>query len=118
MVINQGDIFWVYLEMPLESEPGFRHPFVVIQNNIVNHSRLGTVILCALTSNLKRAVIANNVLLAPGEGNLEQQSVVNVTQIITVDRAQLGDYIGSLSSKRVRQILDGIQVILEPLEPA
>jgi mRNA interferase MazF len=96
MVINQGDIFWVYLDAPIGSEPGYRHPYVVIQNNILNHSRLGSVILCALTSNLKRAVISNNVLLAPGEGDLMRQSVVNVTQIITVDRAQLGEYIGSL----------------------
>jgi mRNA interferase MazF len=118
MVINQGDIFWVYLDAPIGSEPGYRHPYVVIQNNILNHSRLGSVILCALTSNLKRAVISNNVLLAPGEGDLMRQSVVNVTQIITVDRAQLGEYIGSLSPKRVRQILDGIKSVLEPGEPA
>lgn len=117
MVIYQGDIFWVYLDMPIGSEPGYRHPYVVIQNNIANQSRLGTVILCALTSNLKRAMITGNVLLAPGEGNLDRQSVVNVTQIVTVDRAQLGDYIGSLSPKRVRQILDGIQSMLEPGEP-
>jgi mRNA interferase MazF len=118
MVINQGDIFWVYLDAPIGSEPGYRHPYVVIQNNILNHSRLGSVILCALTSNLKRAVISNNVLLAPGEGDLMRQSVVNVTQIITVDRAQLGEYIGSLSPKRVRQILGGIKSVLEPGEPA
>jgi len=117
MVVHQGDIFWVYLDAPIGSAPGFRHPYVVIQNNIANRSRLGTVILCALTSNLKRAMSAGNVLLAPGEGNLERQSVVNVTQIITVDRAQLGDYIGSLSPSRVRQILDGIQIMLEPREP-
>jgi mRNA interferase MazF len=104
--------------MQIGSAPGFRHPYVVLQNNIANRSRLGTVILCALTSNLKRAMSVGNVLLAPGEGNLERQSVVNVTQIITVDRAQLGDYIGSLSLGRVRQILDGIQVMLEPREPA
>jgi mRNA interferase MazF len=118
MVIHQGDIFWVYLDMPLGSEPGFQHPYVVIQNNIANSSRLGTVILCALTSNVKRAGGPGNVLLAPGEGNLERRSVVNVTQIITVDRAQLGDYIGSLGPARVRQILDGIQALLEPREPA
>jgi mRNA interferase MazF len=117
MVIRQGDLFWVYLDMPIGSEPGFRHPYVVIQNNIANRSRLGTVILCALTSNLKRAMFAGNVLLAPGEGNLERQSVANVTQIITVDHAQLGDYIGALSPKRVRQILDGIKSVLEPGEP-
>lgn len=114
MVIRQGDIFWVYLDMPIGSEPGYRHPYVVIQNDLVNRSRIGSVILCALTSNLRRAAISGNVLLAPGEGNLTRQSVVNVTQIITVDKAQLGEYIGSLSTKRVRQILDGIALVLEP----
>jgi mRNA interferase MazF len=118
MVVNQGDIYWVYLRSPLGSEPGYRHPCVVVQNNLYNQSLIQTIVLCMLTSNLRRADLPGNVLLAPGEGNLERRSVVNVTQIITVDRAQLGDTIGSLGPKRVRQILDGIQSVLEPGEPA
>lgn len=118
MVVNQGDVYWIYLRPPIGSEPGYRHPCVVIQNNLYNHSSIQTIVICILTSNLRRSSFPGNVLLAPGEGSLERQSVVNVTQIITVDRAQLGDYIGSLSPGRVRQILDGIQMMLEPREPA
>lgn len=117
MVVNQGDIHWIHLRPPIGSEPGYRHPCVVVQNDLYNHSRIQTVVVCMLTSNVRRSSFPGNVLLAPGEGNLDRQSVVNVTQIVTVDRAQLGDYIGSLSPKRVRQILDGIQSMLEPGNP-
>ena len=117
MVINQGDIYWVDLGEPLASEPGYRHPHVVVQNNIFNRSQLKTVVVCALTSNLKRAQAPGNVLLESGEGNLPKQSVVNVSQIYTVDKSQLDEYIGTLSSARVREIINGIKLVVEPREP-
>jgi mRNA interferase MazF len=86
----------------------------VVQNNVFNRSRINTTVVCALTSNLKRAAAPGNVLLDAGEGNLPKQSVVVVSQIITVDKTELGDYIGQLSPKRVRQILAGIDVLLQP----
>jgi mRNA interferase MazF len=116
MVINQGDIFWVELDDPVGSAPGYSHPHVVIQNNLFNRSRLNTIVVCALTSNLKRAEAPGNVLLQAQEGNLPKQSVVVVSQIFTVDKIQLGEYIGALPKNRVRQILDGISLLLEPRE--
>jgi mRNA interferase MazF len=116
MVINQGDIFWIDVEEPTGSEPGYRHPHVVVQNNVFNRSRINTVAVCALTSNLKRAAAPGNVLLEPGETDLPKQSVVNVSQIFTVDKTQLGEKIGTLSAQRVRQILDGLQLLMEPRE--
>lgn len=116
MVINQGDIFWVDLGEPVGSEPGYRHPHVVIQNNVFNRSRINTVVVCALTSNLKRGVVPGNVLLDPGEANLPKQSVVVISQIFTVDKTQLDEYIGTLSSSRVGQILEGIKLLIEPRE--
>jgi mRNA interferase MazF len=116
VVINQGDIFWIDLDAPTGSEPGYRHPHVVIQNNLFNRSRINTAVVCALTSNLKRAAAPGNVLLDPGEANLPKQSVVVISQIFTVDKTQLGDYIGSLSGKRIRQILEGIRLLTEPRE--
>lgn len=116
MVIRQGDVYWVDLGEPVGSAPGYRHPCVVIQNNLFNRSRIHTVVVCALTSNLKRAQAPGNVLLAPGEANLSKRSVVNVSQILTVDKSQLGAQIGRLSAQRVRQILDGIRLVLEPRE--
>ena len=114
MVINQGDIYWLDLEEPVGSEPGYRHPHVVIQNNLFNHSRIDTVVVCLITSNLKRANSPGNVLLHKREGNLPKRSVVNISQIYTVDKMELFDKIGTLSPKRVREILDGIQLLMEP----
>lgn len=114
MVISQGDVFWVDLGKPSGSEPGYRHPHVVVQNNVFNRSRINTVVVCTLTSNLRRAAAPGNVLLPQGEANLPKQSVVNVSQLFTIDKSQLGDKIGMLSPMRVRQVLDGIRLVLEP----
>jgi mRNA interferase MazF len=109
MVINQGDVFWVDLGDPVGSAPGYRHPHVVIQNNLFNRSRINTVVVCALTSNIKRAAAPGNVPLNPAEAGLPKQSVVVVSQIFTVD-----EYIGTLSENRVHQILNGIKLLTEP----
>ena len=113
MVINQGEIYWINLDALRGSEPGYRHPHVVVQNNLFNHSQIRTVVVCPLTSNLKRANAPGNVLLEKREASLSKQSVVNISQIFTVDKSQLSDYIGTLASKRVRQISDGIKLVLE-----
>jgi mRNA interferase MazF len=112
--IRQGDLFWVDLGEPGGSGPGFRHPYVVLQNNVFNASRLNTVVLCALTSNLERAKAPGNVLLRKGEGNLPKDSVVNSTRIVTVDKSDLVEKIGSLSPKRINQIVEGVKLLLEP----
>lgn len=114
MVINQGDVFWVDLGDPSGSGPGYRHPHVVVQNNVFNRSRINTVIVCVVTSNLKRALAPGNVLLEKGEANLPKQSVVNVSQVFTVDKRDLGEKIGALSPGRVREVLDGIHLVIEP----
>jgi mRNA interferase MazF len=117
VVIRQGDVYWIEFEEPEGSEPGYKHPHVVVQNNLFNHSRINTVLVCPLTSNLKRANSPGNVLLSKREANLPKPSVINVSQIFTVDKSQLGDYLGTLSSERLRQALDGIKLLLEPREP-
>ena len=116
MVINQGDVFWVDAGNPIGSAPGYRRPHVVVQNNYFNHSRLNTVVVCALTTNLDRAKAPGNVLLQTGDAGLPKPSVVVVSQIIAVDKQQLDEYIGTLSASRIRQILDGIQLLTEPRE--
>jgi len=116
MVVLQGEIYWVELDEPSGSEPGYNHPQVVIQNNVFNQSRIKTVVMCALTSNLKRAQDPGNVALALGEAGLPKPSVVVVSQILTQDKEQLGDYIGTLSKSRIRQILDGVRLLTEPRE--
>ncbi|MCK4577198.1 MAG: type II toxin-antitoxin system PemK/MazF family toxin [Candidatus Marinimicrobia bacterium] len=116
MVIRQGEIYWLDVGEPLGSAPGYRRPFVVIQNDVFNRSAVDTVVICVLTSNLKRAEAAGNILLQPGEAGLPRQSVVNVSQIYTVDKQELLERIGSLSFKRVLEILEGIQMVLQPRE--
>jgi mRNA interferase MazF len=114
MEILQGDIFWVDLGVPSGSEPGYMRPHIVIQNNIFNKSKINTVVICALTTNLNRANSPGNILLLQGEGNLSKQSVVNVTQISTVDKKDLIEKIGAVSSGRLNEILDGIDLVLKP----
>lgn len=101
---------------PSGSEPGFKHPFVVVQNNVFNLSRINTVVVCALTSNLKRAEAPGNVLLKKGDGNLKKDSVVNISQLITVDKSDLTDKVGSLSTFKVERIIDGIRLLIEKAE--
>jgi mRNA interferase MazF len=116
MVIQQGDIFWVQLEEPKGSEPGYRHPYVIIQNDVFNASRINTTIGIALTSNLSRADIPGNVRLKKGEANLPKASVVNVTQILTIDKSDLKEKIGRLSRASIQEILDGLRLVTEPRE--
>lgn len=111
---SQGDIYWIDMGEPVGSGTTLLHPHVVVQNNVFNRSRIQTVAVCALTSNLRRAVAPGNVLLAPGEANLPKQSVVNVSQIFTVSKADLGEYVGRLSRRRVDQILEGIRLLIQP----
>ena len=117
MVIRQGDIFWLDLGSPSGSAPGYRHPHLVIQNNLFNQSKINTVVVCALTSNLKRAKAPGNLLLSKGEANLKKQSVVNVSQIVTVDKTDLVEKIGTLTPSRMKQVIEGMKLLLEPREP-
>ena len=107
--IDRGDVFWIAPDDARGPAPSYSHPHVVVQNDVFNHSRITTVVVCALTSNLHRANEPGNVLLDAGEGNLEKQSVVVVSQISSVEKDRLGKRIGSLSATRVEQILAGLR---------
>ena len=107
--MNRGDIFWLEPDESRGAIPGHAHPHVVLQDDVFNRSRIHTVIVCALTTNLNRASEPGNVLLDSGEGNLPKRSVVIVSQISSVDKSQLGERVGALSDERVEQILDGLR---------
>ena len=115
-MIHQGEVYWLDLGLPVGSAPGFKHPHVVIQSDALNASRLGTVVVCALTSNVRLAQAPGNVLLERGEAGLAKASVVNVTQLYTVDKSELDDRIGTLSRRRLLEILDGVRLVIEPAE--
>ncbi len=110
-MIRQGDLYWIVLD---PSGATTRRPYVVIRNDATNRSRIATVLLCGLTSQLWLAGVGGNVRLDPGEGNLPKESVVNVSQVFTVAKADLEEYIGSLTPARVQQILAGLWRLLEP----
>ena len=107
--IGRGDVFWVEADPARGSVPGVAHPHVVVQDDVFNRSRISTVIVCALTTNLRRAHEPGNVLLDVGEGNLPKRSVVVVSQISSVYKTSLGERIGALSSERVEQVLAGLR---------
>src|SRR3990167_7296716 len=114
MVITQGDIFWAELGTPRGSAPGYRHPYVVVQNDLFNKSTIQTVVMCALASNLVRAGAPGNVRLVKGEANLSKPSVINISQLVTIDKHDLVEKIGTLSKKRVLDVLDGLELLLKP----
>ncbi len=116
MVIRQGDVYWINFDEPSGSEPGYQCPHIIIQNNIFNRSRINTVVVCSLTSNLKRSKSPGNVTLNKDEANLPKKSVVNITQIFTVNKSDLSEKIGTLSKQRINQILEGIRLLTEPKE--
>jgi len=106
--IDRGDLFWI---LPDERDQLVQHPHphVIVQDDVFNHSRITTLVVCALTTNLARASEPGNVLLDVGEGSLPRQSVVVVSQIASIERGRLGARIGALSAARVEQILAGLR---------
>lgn len=112
MKILRGDIYWVHLRDPTGSEPGYSHPAVVVQSDIANKSDIDTVVCCEITETQRAAKSRENIVLVPGEADLPEHSVVNVSQIFTVDKTDLGDCIGRLRPDRVEEIIDGINHLM------
>jgi mRNA interferase MazF len=108
-LVQRGELYWIGPDETRGSVPGHPHPYVVVQDDVFNRSRINTVVVCALTSDLTRATEPGNVLLEPGEGNLERQSVIVVSQVSSLYKARLGARIGVLSSERIEQILAGMR---------
>lgn len=109
--IRRGDIFWIAPDDSRGALPGYPHPHVVVQDDVFNDSRVSTVLVCALTTNLAKAAEPGNVLLDPGEGGLPKQSAVVVSQISSVEKARLGSRVGALSATRVDQIVEGLRFL-------
>lgn len=112
MVVAQGDVFWASLGEPSGSEPGYRRPVVIVQGDAFNASRLATVVVVPLTSNLRWAAAPGNVALPAGRTGLPKDSVANVSQIVTIDRSVLSERVGRLAEADVALILAGIDLVL------
>jgi mRNA interferase MazF len=110
--MTRGEIWWVDLGVPSGSEPGFRRPVLIIQDDSFNESRIGTVIVAAITSNLNLADAPGNVPLQKKESGLTKDSVVNMSQIVTVDKDRLLERAGKLRSDRMREVESGMRLVL------
>ncbi|MCK5420672.1 MAG: type II toxin-antitoxin system PemK/MazF family toxin [Deltaproteobacteria bacterium] len=113
MVVRNGSIYWVDFSPAKGSEPKGRRPGLVIQNNVLNDSKLNTVVMVAITTTLKFGDLPGNVILKKGEANLPKKCVVNVTQIKSVDKKSIKEEIGTLSAQRLKEVQEGIKLIME-----
>ena len=111
MVIAQGEVWWADLPAPTGSAPGFRRPIVIVQGDAFNRSTISTAICVPLTGNLRRAASPGNVLLSSSVTGLSQDSVANVSQILTVDRRLLTECAGKLPRPKLHLVLAGIDVV-------
>jgi len=111
--IHQGDVYWIDFGPATGSGPAERHPAVVVQSDLFNRSRIATTVVCLITSNLTRSRAPGNVTLKEGDANLPKASVVNVTQVLTVDKTELAERIGSLPAGTVDAIRNGLQLLFE-----
>ena len=110
--MRRGEIWWASLPEPAGSGPGFRRPVLILSANSFNESRISTLIAVVITSNLRLADAPGNVRL-PGRGlGLSKASVVNVSQIITLDKSFLTQRIGKLPPRLQTTVDDGIRLVL------
>ena len=107
-MIRQGEIYWLHFSAPEGSAPGGRRPALVVQHDRFNRSTISTTVVAAITSNLRLASMPGNVRLRRGEAGLPQSSVVNISQIRTIDRTRLVDRVGMLGPSRMRDVLRGL----------
>jgi mRNA interferase MazF len=111
--MKRGEIWWARLPKPSGSTPGFRHPVLVIQTDPANSSRLSTVLCATITSNIDRAKSPGNVMLPKSDSGLPKNSVVNVSQVITLDKQLLDSCVSSIPRRYMRRIDDGLRLMLD-----
>lgn len=111
--MRRGEIWWASLPSPLGSGPGYRRPIVVIQSDPFNESRISTVIIAVITSNLSLLAAPGNILLERNVSMLPSDSVVNVSQVLTVDRFLLTELVEELPDEIMNAIDDGLRLVLD-----
>lgn len=112
MVIGRGEIWWANLPEPTGSSPGFRRPVLVIQSDAFNQSKIQTVVVAVITKNLELAKAPGNVSITARISRLPVDSVVNVSQMITIDKSLLTEFVSNLPNKKMEKIEEGLRLVL------
>ncbi len=110
--MQRADIWWANLSEPAGSGPGYRRPVLVLQADAFNHRRINTVVVLAITKNSALAKAPGNILLTTRTSGLDVDSVVNVSQILTLDKSLLTEYVASVSSAKMSKIEAGVRLVL------
>jgi mRNA interferase MazF len=110
--MRRGEIWWAMLPAPRASEPGYRRPVVIVQSDPFNRSAIRTVVAAIITSNMRLAEAPGNVVLTEKQSGLPKPSVVNVSQIVTLDRTYLTERAGALTRGQLRAVSAGLRVVL------
>lgn len=112
MVIQRGEVWWEDLGEPVGSEPGFRRPLLIVQDDAFNRSRIETTIAVVLTSNLRLLGAPGNVLVPKRVSGLPKDSVANVSQLVTLDRTDLTERAGKVSAEILAAVSAGLRLVL------
>lgn len=110
--MRRGEIWWADLGVPLGSAPGYRRPVLIISKDIFNDSRISTVIVAVVTSNLKLALAPGNVRVSVRDTGLSAESVVNVSQLLTVDKGRMQQRVGQLDATKFGEVEDGLRTMM------
>jgi mRNA interferase MazF len=113
VVISQGDLWWAELPEPRGSEPGYSRPVLVVQGDPFNQSRISTVLVVPLTSNLRLADMPGNVLIPAGKSGLPKDSVANVSGLLAIDRSDLTERVGRISRAQLQLVFSGFDLLLD-----
>jgi mRNA interferase MazF len=111
--MNRGEIWWANLLPPAGSGPGYRRPVLIIQADSFNRSRISTIIIAVITKNLDLADAPGNVLLGARSSHLAVDSAINVSQLMTIDKSLLTEYVSTLAGKKMKQVESGLRLVLE-----
>jgi len=112
VVVKRGEIWWVTMDEPRGSEPGYRRPVVVISSNEFNKSQIQTIIVAVITSNLHLAGAPGNIKLSINNSGLKRESVINISQLLTLDKSFITEKIGQLDNNLIHKLNSGIKLVL------
>jgi mRNA interferase MazF len=113
MVIKRGQIWWAELPEPAGSGPGYKRPLLIIQSNDFNKSRINTIIAAVITSNIRLSAAPGNILLSTKKSKLPKESVINISQLITIDKSFLTEKINTLPRSIMEKVDEGVRLVLQ-----